>query len=72
MIFRDNLKKTLIADKCKICHTCMEYVLIFPDNYASQLLVAEFDAKHRGHAVVISNVNDTDLKMYRMFKREEI
>jgi hypothetical protein len=47
-------------------------ILIFPDNYASQLLVAEFDKKHRGHMVVTDNVSDTELKMYKVFKHEEM
>ncbi|MBY8981578.1 MAG: hypothetical protein KGD57_01405 [Candidatus Lokiarchaeota archaeon] len=65
------IKKSIIGldMRARACLKCREYVLIHPDNPKSINRVSQFEKVHRGHTLIISDINEIK-DQFTIFKKE--
>jgi len=54
------------AERCRLCFNCKEYVLIFPDNPDSMMVINVFDSRHIYHMVQTVNLKEVDKNIYKL------
>lgn len=57
----------MLRIRARACISCQEYIIISPDDPKNQELIKIFDQNHRGHPLVILDLNEVKDR-YKIFK----
>ncbi len=70
-IFFSELCFEVLKIRARACIKCREYVLIYPNNPENQNLIKVFEANHRGHTLITSDIDEVK-DQYKNFEGQKL